>query len=217
MIEDFLEIINNKIEQLKIIKDNFVGIDEQREISNCILKDLRVLFCKNPQLFNREIVSNINNIKYNILNSESNKYLNHLIDRERKLPIRTDGLLVMHKTKYYVGIINLSKNNNNKYCISLHNGLNKYAYENEISIIGFYKIKGDEKNIYIRVNEQSKITNINDKSLIEKEECKEILPDGCISCKCRIDCVRRYHVKGICNDYERGASTIDYSQLDTHY
>jgi len=47
-----------------MIKDNFVGIGEQKDTFSNILKELRLLYLKDPQLFNGEIIKNINDIKY---------------------------------------------------------------------------------------------------------------------------------------------------------
>lgn len=212
MNEENFIIINNYLEHLKLLEENFIGIKEQKQIFNEIINELRKLYRKSPKLFSREMIKGINNIKA-VINETEVKYFDHTIDRTRKLPIGTNGLLVMHKKLYYVGTVDIFNTQGVNYCITLQNKEQKYVNENEIYVIGI--IKESYKKSY----EEDPPIGIPEKQKIEKPNIQipykevPILPEGCCSCRYRSECVRKAHAEGCCNEYKRGPAVLCYSDF----
>lgn len=108
-----------------------------------------------PETFNSKeniIIQNNESTILKIFNSDGNKYKNHLIDRKTQVPMGTKGLLVMHKTEYYVGCIDSKAkgSNKNNYWIKLNNDRREYVDENKISIIGkVYDYVGFENKLLL--------------------------------------------------------------------
>ena len=208
MSEENLISINNYLEHLKLLEKNFVGIKEQKQIFNEIIDELRELYRKTPKLFSNEMIKGINNMKA-IINETEVKYPDNTVDRNRKLSIGTNGLLVMHKKLYYVGTIDIFNTRGVKYCITLQNREHKYVHENEVYIIGSIK-EAYKEAPPIRIPEKTKTEKPNIQ-LSYKEV--PILPEGCCSCRYRSECVRKAHAKGRCKEYKRGPAVLCYSDL----
>jgi hypothetical protein len=194
--------INKYLEYLNLLKENFVGIQEQIVIFNDTIDKLRGLYRKNPKQFSSNDINNINNIKEIITNKIGSTLLDCSIDRGRKVPIGTNGLLVMHKELYYVGTIDIFKSKGRKYCITLQNGENRLALENEIHNIGV--IKEPYKFVQLPTMKKPEIPIPDSPEKPYKKPAETPLKDGCVSCKYRDECVRRRHTNGICDEFERG-------------